>query len=586
MIGQTTPDMEGTDQVTVSIPDDAILQDYTRPTIVNSEQETPIQLASANTGTRIDSGDPEVAIYSQIKTKPQAEIALKIANKAKALGMNDQQSLQLLQIGLSESRLNQDARNPGSSSVGVSQMIKGTAAKYGKDPANLDDNIDMMVKEYKEGLDTHNGNSKLALIHYTQGPGVASAYAKTKDPNLLNESTIARLNNPLFTDTTSNTPQPSHEDITRDYLSKAVPTLPEFNSSPKQSSEGFDAPIIPRLQGAVAGGILGGLVHGADKLFFGQSASPEMTAYQKALANLETAKIGSPLAATSELAASETPLLNKIISDQEIKKTMQMMHEANIPSASEAMRITEHGAIDPLTGQATGANVENFNTNTSKRAMGLRNARDAAIDTSGFIADNNRMYVPTNVREAQLAEEQANRIAQAKRLLAEQQRAQEIAHATKISQLENLAENAKNALPDWATKAGRAIGTKIPNTFLGRAIPGAGAGWEAVSAKQRYDKGDYLGAGLAALNSASNAAMMFPPAAATGFPEAGMAVGSLGLEAHDNPHGIVAKMLPYLPAGTPLGALSILGREAYQYFADPSHPTGLAELLKYLQNRK
>ena len=85
-------------------------------------------------------------------------------------------SLDLLTaIATQESGLNQGARS-SAGAIGVMQLMPGTAAQYGADPYDLQQNVDAGAHYFSDMLRRYNGDTSLALAAYNAGPGNVDRY--------------------------------------------------------------------------------------------------------------------------------------------------------------------------------------------------------------------------------------------------------------------------------------------------------------------------------------------------------------------------------------------------------------------------
>jgi hypothetical protein len=200
----------------------------------------------------------------------------------------------------------------------------------------------------------------------------------------------------------------------------------------------------------------------------------------------------------------------------------------NVPEAPQTQtgleRQLQGTVVDGQTGRARGTG---FNERTSQvaqqeefmgevqkklRAKGLLTGRSPFLDFP-ISSSPTGIVVPPQVAE------QANQRALAAQELVEQETARAREQAKSINQLDQQIETARRNLSlrnaELAELRRRAPGplAKIGAFFrspLAKMIPGAAAGVEAEEARQRYQKGDILGA-LAAGSGALGAGMMAAP---------------------------------------------------------------------------
>ena len=94
-----------------------------------------------------------------------------ITSTAQAYGVSPALALAVAQ---QESGFNQSAVG-SSGEIGVFQLMPGTAAGLGVDPANLQQNVQGGVAYLAQLLSQFGGNTALALAAYNAGPGAASS---------------------------------------------------------------------------------------------------------------------------------------------------------------------------------------------------------------------------------------------------------------------------------------------------------------------------------------------------------------------------------------------------------------------------
>ena len=81
----------------------------------------------------------------------------------------------LLAVATQESGLNQSAVSPAGA-IGVMQLMPATAAQFGANPNDLDQNIDAGAHYLSNLLTQYNGDTALALAAYNAGPGNVARY--------------------------------------------------------------------------------------------------------------------------------------------------------------------------------------------------------------------------------------------------------------------------------------------------------------------------------------------------------------------------------------------------------------------------
>ena len=129
----------------------------------------------------------ELDKYGKLSAE-QKQIAQKIYDAA--MDANVDPSLAIA-VGYQENRLRQGADSP-KGAVGVMQVMPATAKSIGIDPRdlkNVDTNIRAGIQILKNNLDMFEGNSRLALIGYNAGPKIAVKFAKAQSDKVLPDET-------------------------------------------------------------------------------------------------------------------------------------------------------------------------------------------------------------------------------------------------------------------------------------------------------------------------------------------------------------------------------------------------------------
>jgi hypothetical protein len=184
------------------------------------------------------------------------------------------------------------------------------------------------------------------------------------------------------------------------------------------------------------------------------------------------------------------------------------------------------GAPDEAFGTTGRARQETYNTETARRAAAARGV-DNPFTRQTWGATPSGVLAPPEVAQ------QATQRADAAQQLVQQEITRAREQAKSINQLDRQIETARRNLDlrnaELAELRRRAPGplAKIGAFFrspMGKMIPGAAAGVEAEEARQRYQKGDILGA-LAAGSGALGAGMMAAPVPIPAVKALGAALG-------------------------------------------------------------
>ena len=124
---------------------------------------------------------------SPVDAMQRTEITGLIRKYAKAYGVREELALS---VAMQESRFSQNVRSCAGT-IGVMQLMPGTAKQLGVDPYDLEDNIKGGVKYLKDQLIRFEGNEALTAAAYNAGPHRASLQAG-RVPNIPETQTYVR----------------------------------------------------------------------------------------------------------------------------------------------------------------------------------------------------------------------------------------------------------------------------------------------------------------------------------------------------------------------------------------------------------
>lgn len=192
-------------------------------------------------------------------TDKQREIAIKIADEARANGVDPELALA---VGWAENRFNPTGVSP-KGAVGPMQVMPSNARGLGIDPKDLldpDKNIKAGIAILKENLDRF-GDPTAALVGYNANPRIAARFIEKQDMMMLPEETrnyLQKINALRGVETASPygepTPPPPESPVTG-----ALRQLPEPYQMARRfvTGEGEIAPGEFQMLGGGAGAIIG-----------------------------------------------------------------------------------------------------------------------------------------------------------------------------------------------------------------------------------------------------------------------------------------------------------------------------------------
>lgn len=426
----------------------------------------------------------------------QFETARKIYQKAREMGLPDEQARLAVAVGYQESSLRPNVGRGADGEFGIMQVLPATGRQMGfsiEDLRDPDKNIEAGLTYLKQQLDQYPNNPRLAVIAYNAGPD-----SKFFSGGPLPESTAQYINN-LTNYGAFKVPEEPQKSIGEQVAEKVQTAATDLANRAMQ-----DESLQAGAMGAGAGFALGKML--PDEGFARESTVGLERGVDRRRLMLE--QLEKEFAGLPETARTRTPLTTE-------PSPIQLDIE-RAPLSQTGLERQIQGTIDPLTGQTGEARETTPNerrhqqrlrgeemerVEQAMRRRGVISTRSPYLDFPIASSPSGIIVPPQVAAEAAAPAAQAQADAQkASRLQSQIDTARR-----NLAVAEGVLSQAQRRQPGMLARAGAAF-----RSPLAKVVPGGLTGLEAVEAVRRYEEGDYPGAALAGGSAIGGGLMVAP----------------------------------------------------------------------------